>query len=103
MGLPDTNLEYFVEPTALVDINNSAQACQHQIAGLVTTIIPVGDADDALSIVNDSDCGLVGYIWTDSQATAHYVNHWLQAGMIWITAGFERDLRQSLKEYERQW
>ncbi len=30
----------------------------------------------------------------ESQTTAHYVSHRLQTAMIWINAGFERDLRQ---------
>ena len=36
----------------------------------------------------------LGYIWTGSQDTAHYVSHRLQTGMIWINSGFDRDLRQ---------
>ena len=85
---------FYVEPTAIVDIDNSAVACQEEIFGPVVTIIPFDDVDHALDIANDTDYGLAGYIWTDSQTTAHYVNHRLQAGMIWINAGFDRDLRQ---------
>lgn len=94
VGLQDTGLGYFVEPTAVVDIENGAQACQEEIFGPVATILPFVDADDALRIANDSDYGLAGYIWTESQTTAHYVSHRLQAAMIWINAGFDRDLRQ---------
>ena len=57
-------------------------------------IIPFDDADDGLAIANDSDYGLAGYIWTESQTTAHYVARRLQTGMIWINDGFDRDLRQ---------
>jgi aminomuconate-semialdehyde/2-hydroxymuconate-6-semialdehyde dehydrogenase len=85
---------YYVAPTAVIDIDNGAQACQEEIFGPVAMIIPFDDADDALRIANDSEYGLAGYIWTDSQTTAHYVNHRLQAAMIWINAGFDRDLRQ---------
>ena len=85
---------YYVAPTAIVDIDNSARVCQEEIFGPVAVVIPFDDTDDALRIANDSGYGLAGYIWTESQTTAHYVSHRLQTGMIWINAGFERDLRQ---------
>ncbi len=85
---------YFVEPTAIVDTDNSARVCQEEIFGPVAVIMPFDDADEALAIANDSSYGLAGYIWTESQTTAHYMSHRLQTAMIWINAGFDRDLRQ---------
>jgi acyl-CoA reductase-like NAD-dependent aldehyde dehydrogenase len=85
---------YYIAPTAIVDVENDARVCQEEIFGPVAVIMPFDDADHALRIANDSTYGLAGYIWTESQATAHYVSHRLQTGMIWINAGFERDLRQ---------
>jgi acyl-CoA reductase-like NAD-dependent aldehyde dehydrogenase len=85
---------YFVAPTAIVDVDSSAKVCQEEIFGPVAVIMPFDDADHALEIANDSIYGLAGYIWTESQTTAHYVNHRLQTAMIWINAGFDRDLRQ---------
>jgi len=85
---------YYVAPTAIVDIENSARVCQEEIFGPVAVVMPFDDADHALRIANDSSYGLAGYIWTESQTTAHYVSHRLQTAMIWINAGFERDLRQ---------
>ena len=85
---------YFVEPTAIVDVERTARVCQEEIFGPVAVIIPFDDADDGLAIANDSDYGLAGYIWTESQTTAHYVARRLQTGMIWINDGFDRDLRQ---------
>jgi aminomuconate-semialdehyde/2-hydroxymuconate-6-semialdehyde dehydrogenase len=85
---------FFVEPTAIVDVDPSARICQEEIFGPVATIIPFEDTDEALAIANNSSYGLAGYIWTGSQETAHYVSHRLQTGMIWINSGFDRDLRQ---------
>lgn len=85
---------YFVEPTAIVDVDPSARICQEEIFGPVATILPFEDADDAISIANNSSYGLAGYIWTGSQDNAHYVSHRLQTGMIWVNSGFDRDLRQ---------
>lgn len=85
---------YFLEPTAIVDVDANARVCQEEIFGPVATILPFTDADEALAIANNSDYGLAGYIWTASQDLAHYVSHRLQTGMIWINSGFDRDLRQ---------
>lgn len=85
---------YFVEPTAIVDVAQNARVCQEEIFGPVAIIIPFDDVDHALEIANDSSYGLAGYVWTESQTTAHYVSHRLQTGMIWINSGFDRDLRQ---------
>ncbi|MDE0063367.1 MAG: aldehyde dehydrogenase [Gammaproteobacteria bacterium] len=94
-GRPDgIDRGWFVEPTAIVDVDPGARICQEEIFGPVATIIPFSDPDEAIAIANNSDYGLAGYIWTGSQDTAHYVSHRLQTGMIWINSGFDRDLRQ---------
>ena len=85
---------YFVAPTAIVDVDPAARICREEIFGPVATIIPFDDVDDALALANDSTYGLAGYVWTESQTTAHYVSHRLQTGMIWVNSGFDRDLRQ---------
>ncbi|MFV0524036.1 MAG: aldehyde dehydrogenase [Acidimicrobiales bacterium] len=85
---------FYVAPTAVVDVDPGAQICQEEIFGPVAVVMPFDDADDALRIANHSSYGLAGYIWTDSQTTAHYVSHRLQTGMMWINDGFDRDLRQ---------
>jgi acyl-CoA reductase-like NAD-dependent aldehyde dehydrogenase len=85
---------YYVAPTAIVDVSSQARIAQEEIFGPVAVVMPFEDRDQALAIANDSSYGLAGYIWTESQTTAHYVSHRLETGMIWINAGFERDLRQ---------
>jgi acyl-CoA reductase-like NAD-dependent aldehyde dehydrogenase len=85
---------FYVAPTAIVDVDPGARVCQEEIFGPVAVVMPFDTADDALAIANNSSYGLAGYIWTESQTTAHYVSHRLQTGMIWINDGFDRDLRQ---------
>jgi acyl-CoA reductase-like NAD-dependent aldehyde dehydrogenase len=87
---------YYIAPTAVVDASNQARVAQEEIFGPVAVVILFVDRDHALEIANDSSYGLAGYIWTESQTTAHYGSHRLQTGMIWINAGFDRDLRQLL-------
>ena len=85
---------YYIEPTAIVDADNSARICQEEVFGPVAVIIRFRDDQHALEIANDSAFGLAGYIWTSSLDRAHNTALRLQTGMIWINSGFARDLRQ---------
>jgi len=85
---------FFVEPTAIVDIDPDARICQEEIFGPVAVILPFDDADQALEIANNSPYGLAGYLWTESQTTAHDTARRLDTAMIWVNTGFNRDLRQ---------
>lgn len=94
-GRPDgLDRGFYVAPTAVVDVDNTDRICREEIFGPVAVIMPFDDVDDALAIANDSEYGLAGYVWTGSQHTAHYVAQRFSTGMIWINAGFDRDLRQ---------
>jgi aminomuconate-semialdehyde/2-hydroxymuconate-6-semialdehyde dehydrogenase len=94
-GRPDgLDTGYYVAPTAIVDVDNSARVSREEIFGPVAVVMPFDTVDDALEIANDSDYGLAGYLWTESQTTAHYASHRLETGMIWVNSGFNRDLRQ---------
>ena len=85
---------YFVEPTIIVDAEPSARICQEEIFGPVAVVLPFDDIDNGLAIANNTTYGLAGYIWTESQTTAHHVAMRLNTGMIWVNDGFDRDLRQ---------
>ncbi|HNJ96657.1 MAG TPA: aldehyde dehydrogenase [Ilumatobacteraceae bacterium] len=85
---------YYVEPTIIVDAPPSARVCQEEIFGPVAVVVPFDTIEEGLAIANDSDYGLAGYIWTESQTTAHHVAARLHTGMIWVNCFFERDLRQ---------
>jgi 5-carboxymethyl-2-hydroxymuconic-semialdehyde dehydrogenase len=94
-GRPEgLDVGYYVQPTAIVDVLPDARISQEEIFGPVVTITPFDEIDDALALANHSQYGLAGYIWTESQTTAHYVAHRFNTGMIWINTGFDRDLRQ---------
>lgn len=85
---------FFVEPTAVVDVSNSARICREEIFGPVAVIMPFRDDANALEIANDSVYGLAGYVFTSSIDRAHNAAQRLKTGMIWMNSGFTRDLRQ---------
>ena len=54
----------FVEPTILTDIDRKATVAQEEIFGPVLAVIRAQDYKDALDIVNDSEYGLTGSVYT---------------------------------------
>lgn len=55
---------WFVEPTVVAGVDNSAAIAREEIFGPVLCVIPYADTDDAVRIANDSPYGLGGTVWT---------------------------------------
>jgi 1-pyrroline-5-carboxylate dehydrogenase len=55
---------YFIEPTIFADVDPHARIAQEEIFGPVLTIIKAKDFDDAMHIVNDTEYGLTGSLYS---------------------------------------
>ncbi|HEV7763879.1 MAG TPA: L-glutamate gamma-semialdehyde dehydrogenase [Thermoanaerobaculia bacterium] len=58
---------FFVEPTVIADVAPDATIAQEEIFGPVLAIIKAKDYDDALRIANDTEFGLTGAVFTESE------------------------------------
>lgn len=94
-GEAPTNLGsgYFIAPTVFQVESNNLSLCQEEVFGPVVSIQIFDDADEALSLANDSRFGLVGYCWTNSLAHAQAFQRQVDAGTLWINTPLARDLR----------
>jgi len=62
-GKPDGfNAGYYVKPTIFSDVSNDMTIAREEIFGPVLSILPYKDEDDAISIANDTEYGLSGYV-----------------------------------------
>ncbi len=84
---------WFIEPTIIEGLNNSAKTNQEEIFGPVVTLIPFNDEEDAIQIANESDYGLSATIWTEDKERATRVSNQVEAGVIWVNCWLVRDLR----------
>jgi succinate-semialdehyde dehydrogenase/glutarate-semialdehyde dehydrogenase len=78
---------FFYPPTVLANVPTTADLMGTEIFGPVAPIIPFDTDDEALKIANDTDWGLVGYIFTQDIDRALRLSDALETGMIGLNTG----------------
>ena len=84
---------YSVEPTAVLVESNALRVSQEEISGPFATIQLIDEADEAITIANESEFGLVGYAWTQNLAPGLKLQQSIRARTVWINTPLPRDLR----------
>ena len=112
----DKEKGFYIEPTILVDIDNSMKIAQEEVFGPVLSVIKFKGEEEALRLANDSKFGLAACIWTQDENKAKSIAKKLQCGTVWINtyggfyneapfggckqSGFGRELGlEGIKEY----
>jgi aldehyde dehydrogenase (NAD+) len=75
---------YFMEPTILTGISNTATAARTEIFGPVQSLIVFSDEDEAVAMANDSEYGLSSAVFTSDFARAHRLASQIEAGQVHI-------------------
>jgi succinate-semialdehyde dehydrogenase / glutarate-semialdehyde dehydrogenase len=78
---------YFYRPTVLVDVPANANLCFTEIFGPVAAIQSFSDLDDAVERANDTEWGLVGYVFTQDVDRAFAVSEALEVGTVGLNVG----------------
>jgi succinate-semialdehyde dehydrogenase/glutarate-semialdehyde dehydrogenase len=78
---------YFYEPTVLTDIPDDAELLSEEIFGPVAPVKGFADEDEAVAAANDTEYGLVAYLYTSDLKRALRVCERLQTGMIGLNQG----------------
>lgn len=75
---------YYLAPTVIDGLDNSARACQEEIFGPVACIIPFDTEAEAVELANDTIYGLAGSIWTRDVARAIRVARRVESGVLGV-------------------
>ena len=78
---------YFYPPTVLSDVPQNAALISEEIFGPVAPIIPFDDEDEVIRHANDTDWGLVGYVFTQDVNRAFDLSERLEVGMVGLNTG----------------
>ncbi|MHB1140087.1 MAG: aldehyde dehydrogenase [Microthrixaceae bacterium] len=84
---PKYDRGYFIDPTLVVGLDNTARVAREEIFGPVLTVIPYEDEADAIRIANDSPFGLSGTIFSADEERALAVAAKIRTGTLGINGG----------------
>ena len=82
---------YYYEPTVLDSVPVGAGILNEEIFGPVAPIVRFTDPDEAIALANDTEYGLVSYLYSGDLRRALRVAEALEAGMVGINRGVVSD------------
>ena len=77
----------FYQATVLSEVQPGSDILREEIFGPVLAIVPFDDEDDAVRIANDTEYGLVSYVFTENLARGQRMIERLATGMMGLNVG----------------
>lgn len=90
-GKSPDRIGHFYEPTVLVDVAPNADLLSEEIFGPVAPIVVFDDEDEAVTLANNTEYGLVAYVYTRDLAKGLRVSERIESGMIALNRGLVSD------------
>ncbi|MCK8434356.1 aldehyde dehydrogenase family protein [Streptomyces sp. D2-8] len=81
---PDLPSGFYVAPTLLADCTNDMRVVREEIFGPVVAVVPFDDEEEGIALANDTDYGLIDYVWSGDVARAFRVARRLRAGGVGV-------------------
>jgi acyl-CoA reductase-like NAD-dependent aldehyde dehydrogenase len=75
---------FYVTPTLLADCTNDMRVAREEIFGPVVVVIPFEDEEEGVALANDTDYGLIDYVWSADVARAFRLARRLRAGGVGV-------------------
>ena len=90
-GSPLDRPGFYYPPTVLVDVPPGAALLREEIFGPIAPIVAFDDEDEVVKLANDTEYGLVAYVYTGDLARGLRVSQRIEAGMIGLNRGVVSD------------
>ncbi|MGY1814913.1 NAD-dependent succinate-semialdehyde dehydrogenase [Blastococcus sp. SYSU D00820] len=90
-GHPLDRPGFFYPPTVLLDVPAGAPVLTEEIFGPVAPLVAFDTDDEAVRLANDTEYGLVGYVFTRDLARGLRVSERLEVGMVGLNRGVVSD------------
>jgi len=82
---------YYYDPTVLCDVPPSAPILREELFGPVAPIVTFTDEAEAIRLANDTEFGLVSYVYTSDLARGLRVSEAMESGMVGLNRGLVSD------------
>ena len=90
-GAPLERTGYFYPPTVLGNVPSEADILREEVFGPVAPIMSFNDDDEVIAQANDTEYGLVSYLYTQDIGRGMAVSERLEAGMVGLNRGLVSD------------
>jgi len=81
---PPCERGFYVAPTLLADCTPDMRVVREEIFGPVVVVVPFDDEEEGVALANDSDYGLIDYVWSGDVARAFRVARRLRVGGVGV-------------------
>ena len=82
---------FYYPPTVLTGVRPDSEILREEIFGPVAPIVTFTDEDEAIRLANDTEFGLVAYVYTGDLARGLRVSEGIEAGMVGLNRGLVSD------------
>lgn len=90
-GTVSTDAGYFLAPTVLTNVSPDSEIAQQEIFGPVAALTVFDSEEEVIAAANNSEFGLISYVYTADLARGLRVSERLESGMIGLNRGLVSD------------
>ena len=83
----------FLRPTVVNNLSHTSRCATEEIFGPMVTLHTFSAEQEALQMVNASEYGLAGSVWTSDIERGQRFSAQIDSGIVWINTWLHRDLR----------